>query len=63
MSCIKKQAMLEPLVDTVDSNQIVTHAALLKVTAHSLEQNKRLITGASFLRARADACLRSHALQ
>jgi protein arginine N-methyltransferase 1 len=30
MSCIKKQAMLEPLVDTVDANQIVTHASLLK---------------------------------
>eukprot|EP00246_Nothoceros_aenigmaticus_P009631 TRINITY_DN252_c0_g1_i2.p1 TRINITY_DN252_c0_g1~~TRINITY_DN252_c0_g1_i2.p1 ORF type:complete len:393 (+),score=65.62 TRINITY_DN252_c0_g1_i2:257-1435(+) len=30
MSCIRKQAMLEPLVDTVDSNQIVTTAHLLK---------------------------------
>ncbi|KAK6941411.1 hypothetical protein RJ641_026788 [Dillenia turbinata] len=32
MSCIKKQAMLEPLVDTVDQNQIVTNCQLLKVT-------------------------------
>jgi hypothetical protein len=31
MSCIRKQAMLEPLVDTVDANQIVTHSTLLKV--------------------------------
>lgn len=31
MSCIRKQAMLEPLVDTVDANQIVTNAHLLKV--------------------------------
>jgi hypothetical protein len=31
MSCIKKQAMVEPLVDVVDANQIVTHAAHLKV--------------------------------
>ena len=31
MSCIKKQAMLEPLVDTVDQNQIVTNSQLLKV--------------------------------
>lgn len=30
MSCIKKQAMLEPLVDTVDQNQIVTGSQLLK---------------------------------
>lgn len=30
MSCIKKQAMLEPLVDTVDQNQIVTNSCLLK---------------------------------
>ncbi|CAM6094951.1 unnamed protein product [Calypogeia fissa] len=30
MSCIRKQAMLEPLVDTVDANQIVTHSQLLK---------------------------------
>ena len=36
MSCIKKQAMLEPLVDTVDANQIVTHASLLKVQIHKL---------------------------
>lgn len=31
MSCIKKQAMMEPLVDTVDQNQIVTNCLLLKV--------------------------------
>ncbi|XP_066399300.1 probable protein arginine N-methyltransferase 1 [Miscanthus floridulus] len=30
MSCIKKQAMMEPLVDTVDANQIVTNCPLLK---------------------------------
>ncbi|WOK95691.1 putative protein arginine N-methyltransferase 1 [Canna indica] len=30
MSCIKKQAMVEPLVDTVDQNQIVTNCQLLK---------------------------------
>ncbi|KAF8388846.1 hypothetical protein HHK36_025526 [Tetracentron sinense] len=32
MSCIKKQSMMEPLVDTVDQNQIVTNCQLLKVT-------------------------------
>lgn len=31
MRCIKKQAMMEPLVDTVDQNQIVTNCQLLKV--------------------------------
>ncbi|XVE98027.1 hypothetical protein REPUB_Repub03eG0069900 [Reevesia pubescens] len=31
MSCIKKQAMMEPLVDTVDQNQIVTNCHLLKM--------------------------------
>ncbi|GKA75947.1 probable protein arginine N-methyltransferase 1.2 [Tanacetum coccineum] len=30
MSCIRKQAMTEPLVDTVDPNQIVTNSVLLK---------------------------------
>ncbi|KAJ6372166.1 hypothetical protein OIU76_026618 [Salix suchowensis] len=30
MTCIKKQAMGEPLVDTVDQNQIVTNCQLLK---------------------------------
>uniref|UniRef100_A0A0D9XCW4 Protein arginine N-methyltransferase 1 n=1 Tax=Leersia perrieri TaxID=77586 RepID=A0A0D9XCW4_9ORYZ len=30
MRCIKKQAMMEPLVDTVDANQIVTNCQLLK---------------------------------
>ena len=31
MSCIKKKAMMEPLVDTVDPKQIVTDSKLLKV--------------------------------
>jgi hypothetical protein len=31
MTCIKKQAMGEPLVDTVDQNQIVTNCQKLKV--------------------------------
>lgn len=31
MSCIKKQALMEPLVDTVDQNQIATNCQLLKV--------------------------------
>lgn len=31
MGCIKKQAMAEPLVDTVDQNQIVTNCQLLKM--------------------------------
>ncbi|CAK9144099.1 unnamed protein product [Ilex paraguariensis] len=30
MKCIRKQAMMEPLVDTVDQNQIVTNSQLLK---------------------------------
>ncbi|KAF8393508.1 hypothetical protein HHK36_021752 [Tetracentron sinense] len=30
MSCIKKQSMMEPLVDTVDQKQIVTNCQLLK---------------------------------
>ncbi|XP_042496104.1 probable protein arginine N-methyltransferase 1.2 isoform X2 [Macadamia integrifolia] len=30
MCCIKKQAMIEPLVDTVDQNQMVTNCQLLK---------------------------------
>nr|GMC65402.1 probable protein arginine N-methyltransferase 1.2 [Ipomoea batatas] len=30
MKCIRKQAMSEPLVDTVDKNQIVTNCQLLK---------------------------------
>lgn len=37
MSCIKKQAMTEPLVDTVDQNQIVTSSELLKVKKPSYE--------------------------
>lgn len=35
MSCIKKQAIMEPLVDTVDQNQIVTNCQLLKVSNYS----------------------------
>lgn len=31
MSCIRKLSMMEPLVDTVDANQIVTNCQLLKV--------------------------------
>ncbi|XP_028064938.1 probable protein arginine N-methyltransferase 1 isoform X1 [Camellia sinensis] len=31
MSCIKKQSIMEPLVDTVDQKQIVTNCQLLKV--------------------------------
>ncbi|OAY53889.1 probable protein arginine N-methyltransferase 1.2 isoform X2 [Manihot esculenta] len=31
MSCIKKQAIMEPLVDTVDQKQIVTDCQLLKI--------------------------------
>ncbi|KAI5664655.1 hypothetical protein M9H77_23978 [Catharanthus roseus] len=30
MSCIRKQSIMEPLVDTVDQNQIVTNSQLLK---------------------------------
>jgi protein arginine N-methyltransferase 1 len=30
MSCIRKQSIMEPLVDTVDQNQIVTNSHLLK---------------------------------
>lgn len=30
MSCIRKQAMMEPIVDTVDQNQIATNCQLLK---------------------------------
>lgn len=36
MSCIRKQAMMEPIVDTVDQNQIVTNCQLLKVIKSSL---------------------------
>jgi len=32
MSCIKRRAITEPLVDTVDGNQIVTDSKLLKVS-------------------------------
>lgn len=31
MSCIRKQSIMEPLVDTVEQNQIVTNSQLLKV--------------------------------
>lgn len=31
MSCIRKQAIAEPLVDTVEQNQIVTNCQMLKV--------------------------------
>ncbi|KAJ7296007.1 hypothetical protein O6H91_01G051100 [Diphasiastrum complanatum] len=44
MSCIRKQAMLEPLVDTVDQNQIVTHSQLLK----TMDIGKMKIGDASF---------------
>ncbi|CAA6669733.1 unnamed protein product [Spirodela intermedia] len=44
MSCIKKQAMLEPLVDTVDQNQIVTNCQLLK----TMDISKMSIGDASF---------------
>ncbi|XP_078438183.1 arginine methyltransferase 11 [Wolffia australiana] len=44
MSCIRKQAMLEPLVDTVDQNQIVTTCQLLK----SMDISKMTIGDASF---------------
>lgn len=36
MSCIRKQAMMEPIVDTVDQNQIATNCQLLKVIKSSL---------------------------
>lgn len=43
MSCIKKQAMMEPLVDTVDANQIVTNCQLLKVFASLIKALASLI--------------------
>lgn len=36
MSCIRKQAMMEPLVDSVDQKQIVTNCQLLKVRLHTI---------------------------
>lgn len=36
MSCIRKQAMTEPLVDIVNENQIVTDCYLLKVGIREL---------------------------
>uniref|UniRef100_A0ACD5YFX1 Uncharacterized protein n=1 Tax=Avena sativa TaxID=4498 RepID=A0ACD5YFX1_AVESA len=44
MSCIKKQAMMEPLVDTVDANQIVTNCQLLK----TMDISKMMSGDASF---------------
>ncbi|OAY27156.1 protein arginine N-methyltransferase 1.1 [Manihot esculenta] len=44
MSCIKKQAMMEPLVDTVDQNQIVTNCQLLK----TMDISKMVSGDASF---------------
>lgn len=44
MGCIKKQAMLEPLVDTVDQNQIVTNSQLLK----TMDIEKMVSRDASF---------------
>ncbi|CAA7403800.1 unnamed protein product [Spirodela intermedia] len=44
MNCIKKQAMMEPLVDTVDHNQIVTNCQLLK----TMDISKMAIGDASF---------------
>ncbi|KAJ9183843.1 hypothetical protein P3X46_007649 [Hevea brasiliensis] len=44
MSCIKKQAIMEPLVDTVDQNQIVTNCQLLK----TMDISKMVSGDASF---------------
>ncbi|KAJ9167928.1 hypothetical protein P3X46_019516 [Hevea brasiliensis] len=44
MSCIKKQAMMEPLVDTVDQNQIVSNCQLLK----TMDISKMVSGDASF---------------
>ncbi|XP_043703311.1 probable protein arginine N-methyltransferase 1 [Telopea speciosissima] len=44
MRCIKKQAMMEPLVDTVDQNQIVTNCQLLK----TMDISKMALGDASF---------------
>ena len=35
MSCIKKKAMMEPLVDTVDPKLMVTDGRLLKVIRYT----------------------------
>ncbi|XP_016684095.1 probable protein arginine N-methyltransferase 1 [Gossypium hirsutum] len=45
MSCIKKQAMMEPLVDTVDQKQIVTNCHLLK----TMDISKMVPGDASFI--------------
>ncbi|TYH09683.1 hypothetical protein ES288_A07G116200v1 [Gossypium darwinii] len=44
MSCIKKQPMMEPLVDTVDQKQIVTNCHLLK----TMDISKMVLGDASF---------------
>ncbi|XP_042512676.1 probable protein arginine N-methyltransferase 1 [Macadamia integrifolia] len=44
MRCIKKQSMMEPLVDTVDQNQIVTNSQLLK----TMDISKMALGDASF---------------
>ncbi|KAK1265365.1 putative protein arginine N-methyltransferase 1 [Acorus gramineus] len=44
MSCIKKQSMMEPLVDTVDQNQIITNSCLLK----TMDISKMIPGDASF---------------
>lgn len=36
MSCIRKVAISEPLVDVVDPKQVVTNSCLVKVRAESL---------------------------
>ena len=36
MSCIRKVAITEPLVDVVEAKQIVTNSCLLKVRSHIL---------------------------
>ncbi|TYH62422.1 hypothetical protein ES332_D07G119100v1 [Gossypium tomentosum] len=45
MSCIKKQAMMEPLVDTVDQKQIVTNCHLLK----TMDISKMVLGDAFFI--------------
>lgn len=49
MSCIKKQALMEPLVDTVDQNQIVTNCQLLKVGSQEHAQPQTYKTLLDFL--------------
>ncbi|KAG6769964.1 hypothetical protein POTOM_025631 [Populus tomentosa] len=45
MTCIKKQAMGEPLVDTVDQNQIVTNCQLLKVGYACTMDISKMVSG------------------